>query len=650
MRPASLPRASLQVLCLLLLAGCGSDTSDPGPNPPPAPPSPPIDLYALPGPALDRLTLAAAPSSGATSYTIYRGSAPGVTPGPATKIGSNNSPGLVDGPLAAGTYYYVMTASNDAGESAASTETSIVFAPGFSIVVSSPQPLGLSGDHLDVSLTITSTFELSTVSADVGGRSAVLTFVGTPGQGRWRGTIDLTGLPHGPLRMSLAAADVQANAIETSVPFLYNTSPVLTVVAPINYEVARPSVHVTGSCADDTNGCAAIVIDFVDETLRPVQRLFEGSGAALDFDLSLASLGVGGEPLLRFLATDASGQADTVFRRVSTEAPDASLQVAATVPGRVLDADADRILFVDSTSADAQVVKLRDRAAGTDVTISSGTAAVLGRAYLTPVGAVFLRERSGFPFSTLFEWRNAVLTDLGGALDLRVGGSFAAYGTGASAVSTTLLRRNTVTGDVVTVATGVSITGRDVAANGDVAYWTDDGSVWRFRHGSGAAQISPATGLNAYPLTDGVNVVYQRRTAMTPAGIGTYEIELFDGTSTTTVAPGREQDVISAGSDYAVDNGWTAYTKAGSGGQLQVWTRSPAGDEQQVTFFGSPSSIAALGPNGEVVSKLAGSGFRYSAPPSAGAADLGAGSATAFVFVGGSLLKLVGNTVFVATP
>jgi hypothetical protein len=451
--------------------------------------------------------------------------------------------------------------------------------------------------------------------------------------------------------MNIVAADVQGNSIEMSVPFVYNTSPVLTVLAPINYEVARPSVHVTASCADDTNGCAAIVIDWVDETLRPVQRLFEGSGAALDFDLSLASLGVGGEPLLRFLATDASGQADTVFRLVSTEAPDASLQVAGTVPGRVLDVDADRILFVDSTLADAQVVKLRDRAAGTDVTISSGTTAVQGRAYLTPPGADFFRKQSGFPFSTLFEWHNAVLTDLGGALDLRVGGPFAVYGTGTSPVSTTLIRRNTVTGDVVTVATDVSITGKDVAANGDVAYWTDDGVVWRFRDGSGAAQVSPATGHNAYPLTDGVNVVYERRTAMTPGGNGIYEIELFDGTNTITLAPGREQSVISAGSDYAANNGWTAYTKPGSGGQLQVWTRSPVGEEQQVTFFGSPSSIAALGPNGEVVSKLAGSGFRYSAPPYAGApADLGAGSATAFVFVGGSLLKLVGNTVFVATP
>jgi hypothetical protein len=642
-----LPRVVLSTtVCLALLAACGED--QPTDSNDPTPPSPPTDLYALPGPELDGVTLLAAPLPPA-SFTIYRSTSAGVTPGPATRVGANNTPGLVDRPLAAGTYFYVITASNEAGESAPSEETSILFSPGFSIVVNSPTPLGTAGDDLHVALTIVSTFELTEVSADVAGHSAALAFV--PAQRRWEGIIDLRGLTHGPQRLGLAATDAQGNSVQTSIPFVYNTSPVLTVVSPSNYDVARPTVHVTATCTDDVNGCASIAIDQVDETQMVVRQLFSGSGADLDFDLSLANAAGGGEVRLRFLAFDGSDQADTVYRVVGTESPDAVLQVVATVPGRVLDVDADRILYLDSTTADPPVMKVRDRSSGGDETVGSISSPLQGRAYLTPSGAVFLQKQHDFPFSALFEWRNGTLAALGGAHDLRVAGAFAAYSTGTDATSTTLIRRNTTTGSDLTVATDISITGKDVAANGDVVYWTDDGLVWRFRDASGTSQVSPPTGLNAYPLTDGINVVYQRRTGVNPNTNGIWEIELFDGTTTTTLAPEREQSVVSPGSDYAVNNGWTAYTKPGSGGQLQVWSRSPGAEERQVSHFGTPSSVAALGANGEVVFALVGSGLFYSLPPYTGSPlDVGGQGATAFVFVGSSLYKLVGNTVFQASP
>lgn len=47
--------------------------------------------------------------------------------------------------------------------------------------------------------------------------------------------------------------------------------------------------------------------------------------------------------------------------------------------------------------------------------------------------------------------------------------------------------------------------------------------------------------------------------------------------------------------DYAARNGWVAYTRLG-GQSLQVWVRSPAGVNTQVTFFGATSRIDTLGP------------------------------------------------------
>jgi hypothetical protein len=66
--------------------------------------------------------------SGATSYNIYYSNAPGVTKSTGTKISAVTSP-YVHMDLTAGTYYYVVTAASSAGESAASSEVSILRRP-----------------------------------------------------------------------------------------------------------------------------------------------------------------------------------------------------------------------------------------------------------------------------------------------------------------------------------------------------------------------------------------------------------------------------------------------------------------------------------------------------------------------------------------
>ncbi len=50
-----------------------------------------------------------------------------------------------------------------------------------------------------------------------------------------------------------------------------------------------------------------------------------------------------------------------------------------------------------------------------------------------------------------------------------------------------------------------------------------------------------------------------------------------------------------------MSQGWVAFTRLGTGGQLQIWRRSPAGVEEQVTFFGDSSRVNGLSPNGEVM-------------------------------------------------
>ena len=94
----------------------------PTPTPAPAMPAAPMGVMATGG--TNQVTISWSPVSGATSYNIYWSTASGVTVSTGTKISSATSPYIHAG-LSAGTaYYYIVTAVNSAGESAASPQVS----------------------------------------------------------------------------------------------------------------------------------------------------------------------------------------------------------------------------------------------------------------------------------------------------------------------------------------------------------------------------------------------------------------------------------------------------------------------------------------------------------------------------------------------
>jgi hypothetical protein len=337
--------------------------------------------------------------------------------------------------------------------------------------------------------------------------------------------------------------------------------------------------------------------------------------------------------------TDNIGQADTVYRNVYSESTTAALEVVTTVPGRVLAVDTDRILYVDSTSTGVQTLRIRNRSSGTDVTVSADVGNLAVAALMPDGNAVYLSGEFSMVDKDLFEWRDGALTNLGKASDLQMAGPFILYSGPAG-----LVRRNVSTGSSLTVTSSFINAGRGVAADGDVIYTKSDSLVYRFQDGTGSAPISPPIGNNTWPVTDGSSIVYGRRTGVTrPAFNNIIEIELFDGTNTIALVPPTES--VNGLGHYTINNGWVAFTKPGSGGQPQVWTRSPGGQERQATFLGQGSGIVTLGPNGEIVS-YSGANYSYVVPPYDSAPiDAGAGAGR-FLFLDGALLKLTGNTVF----
>jgi len=87
-----------------------------------AAPTAPTDLTAVGG--TGQMTLSWTSVSNATSYNVYYATTAGVTKTSGTKITSTATPFVQTGLAAGTTYYYVVTAVNAAGESAASTQAS----------------------------------------------------------------------------------------------------------------------------------------------------------------------------------------------------------------------------------------------------------------------------------------------------------------------------------------------------------------------------------------------------------------------------------------------------------------------------------------------------------------------------------------------
>jgi fibronectin type 3 domain-containing protein len=139
---------SLAVLALggLTLVGCGSSSS----STPATPPAAPTGLTATGAAGAVGLTWTA--SSGATSYGVYRGTAAGVVIGSASKIGTASSAAYTDITVTNGTeYFYKVTASNSAGESAGSTEANAT--PNTGLAPAAPTGVTATAAATQVTLT-----------------------------------------------------------------------------------------------------------------------------------------------------------------------------------------------------------------------------------------------------------------------------------------------------------------------------------------------------------------------------------------------------------------------------------------------------------------------------------------------------------------
>jgi hypothetical protein len=284
----------------------------------------------------------------------------------------------------------------------------------------------------------------------------------------------------------------------------------------------------------------------------------------------------------------------------------ATFTEVTTVPGEILDATSTRVLYrpVDASGP----IRVRDTSGGPDVTVPVRPGRELSDVggQLFAGGVLYVSEATGGSITSaeLEEWKtgDAAPTSLGSLnpSSLVIAGDYAIWNSPALG-GNTLTRRHLPTGTNLVISTDAGNHANSVAGNGDVAFWGSDHEVYRWRNGI-TTKLSNASPLwSVWPITDGINTVWNRRPPCCQAG--EQSVAFSDG-STEAVLPGSgsttEEPLPSL--DYDAAGGWIAYTRDG---RTEVWTRENAGTLARVSGPAVPDSsplfLLAMAPTGQVM-------------------------------------------------
>ncbi|HEX8359650.1 MAG TPA: Ig-like domain-containing protein, partial [Longimicrobium sp.] len=412
-------------------------------------------------------------------------------------------------------------------------------APG-PVRILSPTDGSRVGDSFRISVSATSSEEVTGVTAAVAGRSFPLAF----SDGAWSGNVSFAGLS-GSQTVTVTARTASGVAGTASATYIKDAPPLVGVELPVLFQVASPSIRVKATCSDDgAAGCASLSVLVGTSTV-----LAQGT-SSVDATVSLAAYN-GQQVTLRFVGRDAAGQTSTATRDVYVETS-AAWSNPEHGPGLLLDVDAGRLL-----AAGAGKLEVRSRSTGAVQTIFYEAGTEFPKGFLTPRGAIFIEGPSTLN-RRVRDWRDGAVVTFPATFVtmLKVAGDYALWHQN----NNSLIRRDLQAGTNVVVSTNAGNVDNDVAANGDVVF-TSSGTydVFRYRAGVAAALTSTADPFwNVHPLTDGSTVVFRKQD---PCCAGNFRVMMIGAAGGEVPLSDPNGEQIDPGSGYQVAGGWIAFTR-----------------------------------------------------------------------------------------
>jgi len=492
-----------------------------------------------------------------------------------------------------------------------------------------PAANSVVGDSVVVRVRVDSaSAPVLSVKASAAGRSVMLAPV-SPGV--VTGTLQLAGLPAGPIQLRVHAVTQRADTGDVVRPLTKDSPPTLVVSAPVRNTVASPNLRIDFDCVDDAPaGCASVTARVLGASSS---ALLASGTTGIHLLFSLAGFEEQ-QPTIELKGVDSRGQARIASVPVYVESGDALVFVDSAGSG-AMDLDSARLLFFDAAGR----AWLRDRGTGSRTLAAEGVGTAYG--WLHPAGAIFATPSIG---GHVYDWRSGALFDLGkvnSSSSLVAKGGWAIWSDGL-----VLTRRDLAAGTNATVYTQAGSIQNDVAENGDVVFWSRIPlhDVYRYRGGGLTAVTADPDSLywNVYPVTDGTNVVYLKSAQHGQTVLEPGRVTLWDGTAETVLSD------ASSDARYAVNAGWTAYQVTDGVGTRQIRTRAPDGTLHQVTNLLSHTVLRTVGPDGTVVYSVNSSLYVIRAPYGGSPTRLGLNWLRPS-FKGTELLLFLGNTVFRAS-
>jgi PKD repeat protein len=444
-----------------------------------------------------------------------------------------------------------------------------------------------------VGTTSISDYELAEVVVRIGGVDTRLSYAPrvpncpgrrgtTPCPGYW-GDVSFAGQPVGVVTFEIRARDVLGNEFVRVYAVVHDNPPQLTVTQPVDGSVAFGTLPIDASCSDDSFCMIEVRVD---------GTMVSFATGVLTRQITLTTP-VNSTAHIDIVARD-ERQTTSAERTIHHEDP-ARLNTVTVVPGEILDACGTRVMYVTpGTTGDRLLI--RDTATGNEEEIPAlGRSVRAARAFLLSNGAVFESSPAGGGTLSASLWRLGALTDLGAitADTLSVSGDFAIFNTGS-----TLRRLEATSGAIDVVTTTGEPVNNAVGTDGTVVFWGAGPAhqLFRYRSGSVTALSNAPTQSHAWPLTDGDNTVFRKSVP----NQNVYNIALLEGTTETSLASGLTS-TPQPHTDYAIANGWVAFTSPGAQLQKHVHVRSPDGTAQQRTIFSTSSRIDTLRGNGDIM-------------------------------------------------
>jgi type IX secretion system substrate protein len=451
----------------------------------------------------------------------------------------------------------------------------------------------VSDSVLSVSANVTTfKYAIDSVIAIVNGRRVSLIYNSqTPGPYYWLGNLSLSGFSEDTLNLMVVAIDAQANRDTATVRFIYDRAPVLAIIEPLNYSVARPLLHVKVRCVNK-DSCGIYVSGTVGNSTNVYGSNFIDSvNTAIDL-----SKGEGSAVLLNFTATDKYGQTSKLYGGyVFVES---SPYLTKVFEGRdlIIDFNYNKVLTSGNglgTQSPYHPTKIIDINTKDSVIIPTNVVLQPRHAYLTPPGAILIAPLNGTTDSVV-DWNSSTLNFLGyvnGDYSLLANGGYAIW-TGSLANQNGLVYRNYVTNATTLVSSSQGMDnsgGNAISLDGTAAYSAlnslDYQNIFAYKSGSTQTVTNNTTNnniSNSGIATDGRNFLYNQFNNMLDSNY----LHLFDGSKDTLLASfGTISSLLGMHRLYQAANHFIAYPNPDISGYNQLWLKDSLGNYSKITNF-----------------------------------------------------------------